>query len=336
MKFGKRSAGSLEVRLWALCVAFAMSGLVPASGLAGEPGPTWAQRLGWPAGQRVILLHADDIGMCFEANVAAQAALARGDYRSASAMVPCPWFSHIAAWCVENSQHDVGLHLTLTSEWRHYRWGPVAPREQVPGLIDPFGCFFRDVRSVARSAPASSVDVEIRAQLARARQFGMKPSHLDTHMGTLYARLDYTQAYLKLAEEENIPAMVIDLTPHTIAKFSKQGYPLNEDARRLVAGYRLPKLDDFHSVPEGKTYEQKRERFCELVRTLPPGLHEIIFHPSVETECLRNITNSWQQRVWEDKLFQDPVVRQFLKDADVIVTDWREVMARHQRQQANP
>jgi predicted glycoside hydrolase/deacetylase ChbG (UPF0249 family) len=191
---------------------------------AAQAGPTsWAERLGWPAGQRVLIPHADDIGMCYEANASAQRALAAGDYRSAACMVPCPWFPEMAAWCGEHPTHDVGLHLTLTSEWRHYRWGPVAPADRVNGLLDPLGFLHRDVPSVARAAAADEVATEIRAQLARARKLGLRPTHLDTHMGTLYARPDYTRAYLKLAADEGIPAMVIDMTPRTSAKFRDQG-----------------------------------------------------------------------------------------------------------------
>src|SRR5437868_4635576 len=210
---------------------------------ADAESKTWAERLGWPAGKRVVIFHADDVGMCYEANQAVQEALTRGEYRSASAMVPCPWFNEMAAWCVAHPEHDVGLHLTLTSEWQFYRWGPVAPRDSVKGLLDPLGNLYRDVASVARSARPEEVAAEIAAQLARARQSGMKPSHLDTHMGTLYARPDYTKAYLELAMSENIPAMVIEMTPRTTEKFRKQGYPFTDVMLKLLAGYKLPKLD---------------------------------------------------------------------------------------------
>jgi predicted glycoside hydrolase/deacetylase ChbG (UPF0249 family) len=299
---------------------------------AQEARKTWSERLGWPPDQRVLILHADDIGMCYEANASAQRALTRGEYRSASAMVPCPWFNEMAAWCVEHPDHDVGLHLTLTSEWRYYRWGPVAPRDRVKGLLDPLGYLHRDVPGVARSATAEEVAAEIRAQLARARKLGMKPSHIDTHMGTLYARPDYTREYLKMAVDEQIPAMVIEMTPHTAAKFRDQGYPIDDEMIKVLAEYPLPKLDDFHAVPPGKTYEEKRQKFLEQVRALPPGLHEIIFHPSVETEGLKRITNSWQQRVWEDRLMADPEVRQFWKEQGFVITDWKEVFTRFKRQ----
>lgn len=305
----------------------------PPAAAAQATRQTWAERLGWPSDKRVLVLHADDVGMCYEANASAQRALTRGDYRSAAAMVPCPWFGEMAAWCTEHPDHDVGLHLTLTSEWRHYRWAPVASPDRVKGLQDLLGYLHRDVAGVARSATADEVAAEIRAQLSRARKVGMRPSHIDTHMGTLYARPDYTRAYLKLAVDEQVPAMVIDMTPRTAAKFRDQGYPIDDEMIRVLAGYPLPKLDDFHAVGPGKTYEEKRQKFLEQVRTLPPGLHEIIFHPSVETEGLKRITGSWQQRVWEDRLLADPEVRTFWKDQGVVITDWKDILARFKGQQ---
>jgi len=294
-------------------------------------GETWAEKLGYPSGKIVLILHADDIGMCYEANASAQRALSKGAYRSAAAMVPCPWFNEMAAWCVAHPEHDVGLHLTLTSEWRFYRWGPVAPRDSVKGLLDPFGYLHHDVASVARSAKADEVAAEIRAQLARSRQLGMKPSHIDTHMGTLYSSPSFTRAYLQMATAEQVPAMVIEMTPRIIAKFRAAGYPFSDEMLKVLADYPLPKLDDFHSALPGKTYEEKRQKLFDQVRALPPGLHEIVYHPSVETEGLKQITGSWQQRVWEDRLLTDPLVQQFWKDQSIVITDWKEVLTRSKR-----
>jgi predicted glycoside hydrolase/deacetylase ChbG (UPF0249 family) len=314
-----------------LFVGLLLIPFVGARAAAQGEGKTWSERLGWPSAKRVIILHADDIGMCYEANASAQRALDKGLYRSAAAMVPCPWFNEMAAWCVAHPEHDVGLHLTLTSEWRYYRWSPVSPPDRVKGLLDPLGYLYRDVPSVARSATAEEVATEIRAQVARARQLGIMPSHIDTHMGTLYSRPDYTQAYLQLATSEQIPAMVIDMTPRNLAKFRAQGYPITDVILKVLADYPMPKLDDFHSVGPGKSYEEKRQKFLDEVRALPPGLHEIIFHPSVETEGLKQITGSWQQRVWEDRLLADPAVQHSLKEQGIVVTDWKVVLARSKR-----
>ena len=100
-----------------------------------EEGKTWAERLGYPPGRRVLIVHADDVGMCYEANEATQQYLESGRIQSASVMVPCPWFPAFAKWYAEHPEHDVGLHLTLTSEWRIYRWGPVSNARDVPAAM---------------------------------------------------------------------------------------------------------------------------------------------------------------------------------------------------------
>jgi predicted glycoside hydrolase/deacetylase ChbG (UPF0249 family) len=289
---------------------------------------TWGQKLGYPADKKVLILHADDIGMCYEANQAAKAYLTANQIQSAALMVPCPWYNEMADWYKEHPDLDLGLHLTLTSEWRWYRWGPVADRSKVRGLIDPDGYLWKSVEGVAAKASAGEVEAEVRAQVERAIAKGTRPGHIDTHMGTLYARPDYTRAYMKVAQEFHIPAMVIEQTPEISARFRKLGYPITDESLKLNGEYKLPKLDDFFPAPEGKAYEEKREKFFELVRSLKPGITEIIFHPSVETEGLKKITNSWQQRVWEARMFADPEVQAFFQREGILFTNWKEMMRR--------
>ena len=150
-------------------------------------------------------------------------------------------------------------------------------------------------------------------------------------MGTMYGSADNVKAFLKIAEEYGIPANAIDLSDEEVVDFfRKSGYPLTPEVVDILAGYSLPKLDFFSSVPDGDSYENKRENFFRLVASLKPGLTEIIFHPSVETDNLKTITGSWQQRVWEAQLFSDPVVKEFFTDNGIIITNWREVMTRHE------
>jgi hypothetical protein len=145
----------------------------------------------------------------------------------------------------------------------------------------------------------------------------------------MFGRLDYTQVYLKVAQAYNVPAMVINLADDEVfERFRKEGYPINEDTRALLAGYPMPQLDDFYAVPAASTYEEKINSFTGLVKSLKPGLTEIIFHPSLETENLKSITNSWQQRVWEARMFSDPQLIRFLQDEQLIFTNWIEIMER--------
>jgi len=297
---------------------------------SSEKKLTNAEKLGYPAGKKVILLHCDDAGMCNEANIAVQNYFETGDIQSAAVMVPCPYAEELVEWAKTQDSPDIGIHLTLTSEWKDYRWGPVSDSANVPGLIDPEGKMWYDVPDVVTHASAEEIETEVRAQIDKVLSMGFTPTHIDTHMGTLYGTTEYLKVFLKIANEYNLPANAIDLSDPEIAEFFKQaGYPINEEVVGLLDSYTLPKLDNFSSVPEGETYEDKRENFFKLLNSLNPGLTEIIFHPSVETDNLKSITDSWQQRVWEAQFFSDPAVKQFFEDNDIIITTWKEIMKRH-------
>jgi predicted glycoside hydrolase/deacetylase ChbG (UPF0249 family) len=288
-----------------------------------------AEKLGFEKGKTVLLLHADDAGMCTEANDAIISYLEKGDIKSAAVMAPCPAFDDFIEWAKANPKTDIGMHLTLTSEWQDYRWGPVADSAKVPGLVDPDGKFWHEVPGVVQHANAAEVETEIRAQIDKTIAVGWQPTHIDTHMGTLYGSPDYVKVFIKVAQEYGIPANIIDITNKEVLEaFRKTGYPLTDEVVEMVAGYKLPKLDNFTSVPHGKTYEEVRENFFKLVKSLAPGLTEIIFHPSTETENIKTITNSWQQRVWEAQLFSDPVVKKFFEDEGIVLTNWIDIMDR--------
>ncbi len=293
----------------------------------------WAEKLGFPAGKKVIILHADDIGMCEEANTAVKPMLTNKYIQSAAIMMPCPKAEEFVQWAKEHPNMDIGLHLTLTSEWKNYRWGPVSDPKEVPGLIDPDGKFWHEVPGVAKHASAEEIEKEIRAQIEKSIALGYRPDHIDTHMGTLYARPDYVKVFYKVAEAYGIPANAIELSnPETVKKFRAQGYPIDDSVVQLADQYSLPKLDQFTSVPKAKTYKEKIENFKILIKSLNPGLTEIIFHPSIETDHLKSITGSWQQRVWEAKMFSDPDLNKFFKEEGIIFTNWKEIMKRYESQ----
>ena len=293
-----------------------------------EPA-NWAERLGYPPGKKVIMLHADDIGMCPEANIAAKKYLLDGDIQSAAAMPPCPNFEEIIEWAKENPDIDLGLHLTLTSEWKTWRWPSVSPVDEVPGLIDEEGKLWRSVEEVVANASVEEVAREVRAQIEKSIALGYRPDHIDTHMGTLYGDPEYAMAYLSIAMEYGIPANAIDLSsPEVVNAFRQEGYPITDEVVDFMASYTLPKIDNFTSAPNAKTYEEKIEAFKDLIRSLNPGITEIIFHPSVDTEQLKTITGSWQQRIWEAEMFADPDLKKFFEEEGIIFTNWKEIMKR--------
>ena len=244
-------------------------------------------------------------------------------------MMPCPNAEDMIEWAKANPAVDVGLHLTLTSEWKTYRWPSVSPVDEVPSLIDEEGMLWHEVPDVVQHASVEDVAKEVRAQIEKSIAMGYRPDHIDTHMGSLYGHPDYTKAYMEIAMEYNIPAMVIDMKdPEVVARYKEAGYPITDDMLKYMETYTLPKLDNFTSAPNAKTYEEKVAAFQELIKSLRPGLTEIIFHPSVGSENLKSITGSWQQRIWEAEMFADPDMIQFFEGEGIIFTNWKEIMKR--------
>ena len=288
-----------------------------------------AEKLGFPAGRKVLILHADDIGMCEEANMAVIPYLENQHIQSASVMMPCEYSDEFMQWYKINASYDIGLHLTLTSEWPTWRWGPVADKDSVPGLLDSDGFMWHSVAEVVQNAKPQEVEKEIRAQIEKALSLGVRPTHLDMHMATLYHLDAFSKIFLDIAEEYQIPALVFDLSNDPIIqKFEEIDIPISDYLIARSNDYPMPKLDNFGSYRVADTYEELRDNFFEAVKSLNPGIAQIIFHPSVESDKLKEITDSWQQRVWEGQLFSDQKVIDFLREEQIIFTTWKELMER--------
>ncbi|MEX2187539.1 MAG: polysaccharide deacetylase family protein [Pirellulales bacterium] len=289
---------------------------------------TWAERLGYPAGKRVLILHASDAGLCYESNAAVERSLAAGSASSGAVMATCPWFEDFVAEVHKHREFDVGLTITLTSELDRYRWTSVSSRSDVSGLIDTDGYLRRSVAELVYNTTPHEVAREIDAQLQKARAAGLRPTHLTCHQGVVFARADLAAAYLEAARRHWIPAVVIELTPQRLRQFQDEGLPVDAEMLNLIANYPLPKIDDIRLLPPGDTYEQRRERFLKQVAELSPGITQFVARPAVESEALKRLPSDWQQRIWDAQLLADPKVKAFFADNGVMLTDWREIMRR--------
>lgn len=258
--------------------------------------PALAQQ---PAPKRLIV-HADDAGMCHSVNLATIEAMTKGLVTSASIMLPCPWVQEFADWAKAHPEKDLGIHSTLTSEWKYYRWRPIASIDKVKGLIDKEGYIWRDVRSTAMSASASEVELELRAQIERARQYGIQFTHIDSHMGTVFARPDYFDVYTKLAKENNVPAMLPKPTPEAEAEL--KGYPITPDMLRTKQDQGFRMLDRLVTGVPGRTPAERRESYKAFIAGLKPGVTKLIIHLAKDDAEIRAITGNWETR-WADFLF---------------------------------
>ncbi len=286
---------------------------------------TVAERLGYKADDVLLIIHADDMGMCRSANEACMEALDKGIVTSASVMVPCPWFPQAARYFRENPGADMGLHLTLTAEWKNYRWGPVAPILDVPGLIDSEGYFYRGVRSVAQSASAEEVEREIRAQIDHSIKNGLIPTHLDSHMGTIYARPDYWQAALKVSEEYDIPFMNFSASKWMLERVRRDGNEFPKAAADALAARGIPLIDSLPAIDDVPV-EMMGEAYRELIANLEPGLHLLILHPNVLTEESKAITGTHMRRHEEYKIFTDPKMKEWIDQHDVKLVGWKDLL----------
>ncbi|MEU1726544.1 polysaccharide deacetylase family protein [Nonomuraea sp. NPDC005692] len=290
---------------------------------------TLASRLGHAPDDRLLIVNADDYGMSRSANLGITSLLRAGAISSATVMTPCPWAPQAVAAA---AGFDVGVHLTLTSEWEGYRWGPVTRDRPVPTLVDETGYFFRDCASFERSADPGEVRVEIVNQIRRAVALGLDPSHADNHMGSLYGLATgrhFLDVVLPVCAEFGLPFRL----PRSLAG---TGAPeeLEPVARALAAmadeaGVVI--LDHLWSLPfqqsDGEDYDSLKKDMIGLLRSLRPGVTEIYIHPFEDTDELRAIMPGAAKRGWELALFTDPDVREILDAEDVKLIGWLDLRA---------
>jgi chitin disaccharide deacetylase len=264
--------------------------------------------LGYPPDARLLIVNADDFGMCHAVNAAILMAMEQGVVSSTSLMVPCPWAPHAMQILRDHPALPFGVHLTLVSEFTPYRWGPVTSRDRVPSLVDESGHFVRydQIPELLARARVDEVEVEFRAQIETVFAAGLSPTHLDWHCVADGGREDIFELTLRLAREFGLAIRVHD-PAHT------------EHCRSL----RLPAndhgvLDSYHLDPATKP-----ETFVELLRQLPVGLSEWAAHPSTgDAEAQAIEPETWWIRKADLDFFTAEAAREAIEREGIILLDY--------------
>ena len=283
------------------------------------------KKMGYSNDDRVVIIHADDVGMCQSSVSACQDLFEKGGISSAAIMVPCPWFLSAIELTKNLKQSDFGVHITLTSEWKNYRWKPISTVDPESGLIDPQGYFYSTSEDVFQKANPEYVKKELYAQIDHASNQGLSPTHIDTHMGSI-AHPKFMFDYIQASISRKIPAMVFRLSEEEWIKLG-----LDEVSANLISGYLLalenqgfPLLDHLRSMPldqpEGRLEYAKR-----LFDELPAGITHFIIHPSKDTEEIKAITPDWESRVGDYKLFMDDDIFYYLKNNGIKIIGYNDI-----------
>jgi hypothetical protein len=278
---------------------------------------TVLERLGYPTSARLLVIHADDLGMSHSVNRATFEALEKGWITSASILAPCPWFPEVARWAKEHPNADLGIHLALTSEWTDLRWGPVSGAGRVPSLVDSHGYFPLDTPDVVQNAKMSDVEYELRSQIDRAKNAGIHVTHLDMHMAGMVASAELFGVYRKLRDDYKLPILLEPSGTHGSPE--KISVPAEEISVQRVI-----------TMEPGVAPNNWLDWYKNQLAPLAPGIYQLIVHLAYDDEEMRGATwdhpdwgAAWRQRDLE--MVKSAEFRQFLKEQGFVLVTWREL-----------
>jgi predicted glycoside hydrolase/deacetylase ChbG (UPF0249 family) len=292
--------------------------LAAANPMLGEESQTLQERLGYPPNARLLVIHADDLGMAHSVNRATFEALERGWITSASVMVPTPWFPEVVRFARTHPEADLGIHLTLNSEWIDYRWAPLSPRDEVSSLLDADGYLHLVEEPVIEKARLGEVERELHAQVQRARAAGIRVSHLDSHMATLFRTRPLFDIYRRVGAAAGVPLLI-----------ERQGARGGAGAEWAASpGQGL--VDRVVSIGPGVPIAEWPAAYETMLAPLPPGVYQLIVHLGYSDEELRGLTRdhpdwgaAWRQADLE--LVASERFRTFLKDQKFVLVSWRDL-----------
>ena len=271
-----------------------------------------ATKLGYPANTKLLIIHADDLGVSHSENIASIEAIEHGSVNSASVMMPTPWVLEVAEYAKKNvGSHDIGLHLVLSSEWKNYKWGPVSSIDQVPTLTSDHGYFHAGCMPTLNIA---EVETELRAQIDQAYAMGIDPTHLDSHMGCLFQTPELIEVYLKMGQAYNLPVLVNNQVPEALLK--KYGV-------KIV-------VDEIMTINPEQYAKGVEQYYLNAIKNLKPGLSTFLIHTAYDNEEMKGMNidhpdwgNEWRQKDFD--FFTSNACKEILQKENIQLVTWRQL-----------
>ena len=278
-----------------------------------------AQQLGYAPDSKLLIIHADDIGVAQGVNNASFSAFQKGAINSGSVMVPCPWFLEVAEFAKKNPKYDLGIHLTLTSEWKNYKWDGISSSNEISSLLNEKGHFYPSIEEVKINATYDDVKKELRAQVNYAKNFGFNPTHLDTHMGAVLVRQDITKAYFEIGEEFRIPVLAATIFKDLV---------------------NLDDIDESKIVWVQKVYQKSdntpidRENwdifYSNVIKDIQPGLNVLLVHLGDDTPELKQMMvdhPGWgaKWRALDSEVLESSTFKKLMKQENIQLVQWNQI-----------
>lgn len=277
-----------------------------------------AEKLGYSPDTKLLIVHADDAAVSHATNQAVIDAFEKGVISSTAIMVPCPWFPEMAEYARNHVEYDFGLHLTFTSEWNTYRWAGLSPVDEISSLLDDQGYFYATTGEAVQHAIVTEVEKEIRAQIEKALASGIKPTHFDTHMNTLFGNQELFEVYLNLGREYQVPVLL------------PQNYLDLNDSLHIPESYNPVIINEIFEADTDVLPEDWVVYYNNLLQNLKPGLYELIFHLAYDNEETRAMTKgfehydvAWRQR--DVNYAMSDEFRKIVKENNIQPITWRQI-----------
>ena len=272
-----------------------------------------ATKLGYPSDAKLLIIHADDLGVSHSENMASIEAIENGSVNSASLMMPTPWVLEVVNYAKKNATtHDFGLHLVLSSEWKYYRWGPVSSIEKVSSLVNEFGYFHKGCTPIVN---LKEVEVELKAQIDRAYSMGFEPTHLDSHMECLFQSEELIEVYLKMGKLYKLP---VRATKQIIPEELLRKY----DVKILLDKVLTISPEEYAKGPE--------DYYINAIKNLKPGLSTILIHTAYNNDEMKGMNidnpewgNEWRQKDFD--FFTSDTCKKILKEENITLVTWRQI-----------